>query len=138
VYEPGELHVVSYKNDSPWANASVRTTGPAAAVKLTADRGSISADGKDLLYVTADVVDAAGLVVPTADNVIELSVSESGQIVATDNGDPADLVAFPSASRKAFSGKALAILKGMVGDGMIHVSALSVGLSEGEVSVGVS
>jgi beta-galactosidase len=84
------------------------------------------------------VVDAAGLVVPTADNVIELSVSESGQIVATDNGDPADLVAFPSASRKAFSGKALAILKGMVGDGMIHVSALSVGLSEGEVSVGVS
>jgi beta-galactosidase len=138
LYEPGELHVVSYKNDSPWANASVRTTGPAAAVRLTADRESISADGKDLLYVTADVVDAEGLIVSTADNMIEFSVSGGGQIVATDNGDPADLVAFPSASRKAFSGKALAIVKGTGGDGTIRVSALSGGLSEGEVTVGIS
>jgi beta-galactosidase len=127
IYERGELHVVSYKDGNPWANASVLTTGPAAAVRLTADRESISADGRDLLYVTADVVDAEGLIVPTADNLIEISVSGAGQIVATDNGDPADLVAFPSTSRKAFSGRALVILKCAGGDGMIRVSALSVG-----------
>jgi beta-galactosidase len=138
VYEPGELHVVSYKDGSPWANASVRTTGPAAALRLTADRESISGDGKDLLYVTADVVDAEGIIVPTADDMIEFSVSGAGQIVATDNGDPADLVAFPSTSRRAFSGKVLAILKGNGGDGMSRVSALSGGLSEGEVTVGIS
>jgi beta-galactosidase len=138
VYEPGELHVVSYKDGNPWANASVRTTGPAAAVRLMADRESISGDGKDLLYVTADVVDAEGLIVPTANNMIEFSISGGGQIVATDNGDPADLVAFPSASRKAFSGKALAILKGAGRDGTICVSGLSDGLSEGEFIVGIS
>jgi beta-galactosidase len=138
IYERGELHVVSYKDGNPWANASVLTTGPAAAVRLTADRESISADGRDLLYVTADVVDAEGLIVPTADNLIEISVSGAGQIVATDNGDPADLVAFPSTSRKAFSGRALVILKCAGGDGMIRVSALSVGLSEGDVTVGIS
>jgi beta-galactosidase len=138
IYERGELHVVSYKDGNPWANASVLTTGPAAAVRLTADRESISADGRDLLYVTADVVDAEGLIVPTADNLIEISVSGAGQIVATDNGDPADLVAFPSTSRKAFSGRALVILKCAGGDGMIRVSALSVGLSEGDVTIGIS
>ena len=138
VYEPGELHVVSYKDGSPWANAAVRTTGPAVAVRLTADRESISADGKDLLYVTADVVDAQGLIVPTADNMIEFSVSGGGQIVATDNGDPADLLAFPSASRKAFSGKALVILKATGGDELIRLSGLSDKLSEGEVTVGIS
>jgi beta-galactosidase len=66
---------------------------------------------------------------------IEFSVSGGGQIVATDNGDPADLVAFPSASRKAFSGKALAIIKGTGGDGLIRVSGSSDGLSDGEVTV---
>jgi beta-galactosidase len=84
------------------------------------------------------VVDAEGLIVPTADNTIEFSVSSGGQIVATDSGDPADLVAFSSASRKAFSGKALAIVKGTGGDGMVRVSGLSVGLSEGDVTVGIS
>ena len=47
-------------------------------------------------------------------------------------------MAFPSASRKAFSGKALAIVKGMGGDGLIRLSGLSDGLSEGEVTVGIS
>lgn len=136
-YETGKLHVVSYKNGSPWANTSVSTTGPAAAVRLTADRKSISVDGKDLLYVTADVVDAEGAVVPTADNEIEFSVSGGGQLIATDNGDPADLSTFQNASRKAFSGKALAILKGTRGDKLISVSASSEGLVGGEVVVSV-
>ena len=135
LYEPGELHVVTYKDGSFWANTSVATTGSAATIKLTADRESISGDGKDLVYVTADVVDAEGRIVPTTDNEIEFSVSNSGQIVATDNGDPADLVAFPSTSRKAFNGKALAILKGTAHNDEIHVSASSDGLIGGKVIV---
>lgn len=135
LYEPGELYVVTYKDGSLWANSSVATTGPAAAIRLTADREAISGDGKDLVYVTVDVVDAEGRIVPTADDEIEFSVSSSGQIVATDNGDPADLVAFPSTSRKAFSGKALVILKGTAHNDEIHVSALSDGLIGGKVIV---
>ena len=107
-------------------------------MRLRADRESISGNGKDLLYVTADVVDAQGLIVPTAYNMIEFSVSGGGQIVATDNGDPADFLAFPSASRKAFSGKALVILKATGGDELIRLSGLSDKLSEGEVTVGIS
>lgn len=106
-------------------------------MRLTADRESISADGKDLLYITADVVDAQGAIVPTADNLIEFSVSHGGQIVATDNGDPADLLAFPSTSRKAFSGKAVAILKGTASDHLMSVSGTSEGLIGDEVTVNV-
>ena len=135
VYEPGELHVVTYKDGRLWANASVTTTGPAAAIRLTADREAISGDGKDLVYVTADVVDSEGRIVPTADNEIHFSVSNGGQIVATDNGDPADLVAFPSMSRKAFSGKALAILKGTVHNDGIRVSAASDSLIGDKVTI---
>lgn len=138
LYEPGELRVLSYKDGRPWANASVHTTGPAVAVRLTADRGSISGDGRDLVFVTAEVVDSEGMVIPTAGNEIEFSVSGGGRAVATDNGDPADLVAFPSERRRAFSGKALAILKGTGDGGVMRVVGLSDGLDGGEVTVGVS
>jgi len=48
------------------ASEEVKTAGAAAKVVLSADRSSISADGKDLAFVTADIQDADGLFVPTA------------------------------------------------------------------------
>jgi beta-galactosidase len=134
-YEPGELHVVSYKAGKFWAEATVRTTGSAVYLRLTADRQSISADGVDLSYITADVLDSQGSVVPTANPEIEFSVSGSGEIIATDNGDPADLVAFPSTNRKAFSGKALAVVKALKKNGTISVVAKSEGLTSGEITL---
>ncbi|CAD0017716.1 unnamed protein product [Aureobasidium pullulans] len=134
-YEPGELHVVSYKAGKLWAEATVRTTGPAVSLRLTADRQSISADGVDLSYITADVLDSQGSVVPTANPEIEFSVSGSGEIIATDNGDPADLVAFTSTNRKAFSGKALAIVKASKRNGTISVVAKGEGLTSGEITL---
>lgn len=48
---------------------------------------------------------------PEASNNISFSISGPAEIVATDNGDPSDLVAFPSKERKAFSGMALVIVR---------------------------
>jgi beta-galactosidase len=89
----------------------VQTTGSPAKLVLQAERKKISADGKDLLYVTAMVQDKKGLTVPLADNAIHFDISGPGEIVATDNGDPTDLIAFPSHDRKAFNGLALAIIR---------------------------
>jgi beta-galactosidase len=110
-YQPGELKVVAYKNGKRWARDSVQTTGSPAKLVLQAERKKISADGKDLLYVTAMVQDKKGLTVPLADNAIHFDISGPGEIVATDNGDPTDLIAFPSHDRKAFNGLALAIIR---------------------------
>src|SRR3989454_3049546 len=54
-YEPGEVKVVAYKNGKKWATDVVKTTGPAAKLLLQADRGKITADGKDLSFVTVTV-----------------------------------------------------------------------------------
>ena len=110
-YQPGELKVVAYKNGKRWAKDEVRTTGEPAKIVLTAERKKISADGKDLLYVTAMVEDKKGLTTPLADNAIHFDISGPGEIVATDNGDATDLTAFPSHDRKAFNGLALAIIR---------------------------
>lgn len=45
----------------------LRTAYPAHAVRLTADRTSLPADGRSLVFVTAEIVDAHGTVVPDAE-----------------------------------------------------------------------
>jgi beta-galactosidase len=56
-YEPGELKAVSYKEGEPWAETVIRTTGCPASIQAEADREIIRADGKDLAFITVQVVD---------------------------------------------------------------------------------
>jgi beta-galactosidase len=111
VYEPGELRVVSYKDGKKWATDAVRTAGEASRLRMQADRSHIRSDGKDLAFVTVRVVDSRGVLVPVANNDISFEISGPGEIVATDNGDPADLRSFAAMERKAFSGMALVIVR---------------------------
>src|SRR5690606_39241341 len=89
----------------------METTGDAAKLQLYADRSTIDADGKDLSFITVEITDREGRMVPRANHEIEFSIEGPGEIVATDNGDPTDLVAFPSRVRKAFNGLALVIVR---------------------------
>lgn len=98
----GVLRAVAYKNSAQWAVDSRRTAGDAAALNVTVDRASIAGDGVDLAYVTVAAVDANGTVVPRASHTVIFSVSGPGRFVASDNGDPTDMTAFPSTSRKVF------------------------------------
>jgi beta-galactosidase len=138
VYQPGRLRVVTYKNGRKWATDSVRTAGPATRLQLTADRSSLSGDGEDLVFITADVLDSGGALVPNGDSLISFSISGPGEIVATDNGDQGDLTAFPSTQRKAFSGKALAIVRAKPGRSRrVTIRAHAHGLRDSEVTLKV-
>lgn len=111
IYEPGELKAIAYKNGEKWTEEIVNTTGEAVSIKATADRNKISSDGKDLAFVALDIVDENGSTVPKASNVLNFRIEGNAEIVATDNGDPTDLSSFKLASKKAFNGKCLVIIK---------------------------
>ena len=111
VYAPGELRVVTYKNGKLWAENEMKTTGAASSLALRSDVQVIKSDGTDLAFVTVRVEDSNGWMVPTAKNSLKFRIEGAGEIVATDNGDAADLTAFPSHERKAFNGLCLVILK---------------------------
>ena len=135
-YEPGELRVVVYKNGKEWATESVKTAGAAAKLLLTPDRLTIVNDGKDLSFITLKVADADGQMVPRSMSLIHFEVSGPGEIVATDNGDPTDMTAFPSKDRNAFNGLALVIVRAKRGqNGSITVIAKSDGLTEAKAIV---
>jgi len=114
----------------------MRTAGNASQMDLKPDRATISADGRDLSFVTLTVQDNNGIMVPRADNLIRFSVSGPGEIIATDNGDPTNLVSFPSHEREAFSGLALVIIRSKSHEsGQITITAKSPGLKEAQVVV---
>ncbi|MEE1650214.1 beta-galactosidase GalB [Brachybacterium sp. J144] len=135
VYEPGEISVLVTRDGRPWAEDSRRTAGPARALVLEADRSAIEGDGRDLSFVTVRVVDAQGIEVPTADHAITVEVTGDAELAATDNGDPTDLVAFPSPMRRAFSGLALAIVRGTGRGGTARVRASADGLHGAELEI---
>ena len=134
VYEPGELRVVAYRQGRVWATATTKTAGAAAALALAPDRSVLHADGQDLVFVTARVVDKDGLSAPRAEDRIQFSIEGPGEIVATDNGDATSFEPFPSHARKAFSGQALVIVRARRGEaGTITLRARADGLQAADV-----
>lgn len=135
-YEPGQLVVQAYRGGRPWATDTVVTTGPAAALVASADRAAIAADGLDLSFVSVAIADSAGCCVPRTCNRVSFEVSGPGVLVATDNGNPMDMDALTSAERNAFSGRVMAVVRGIPGQsGTITVTARSQGLAPASVSI---
>jgi beta-galactosidase len=135
-YQAGELKVVAYKNGKIWAEETVKTTDRAAKLLATADHSEIKSDGEDLAFVTVKIADKNGLMVPNANNKISFSIEGQGEIVATDNGDPANLVSFASHERESYNGLALVIIRAKKGNkGKIKLTVTSNGLDKAVIEI---
>ncbi len=136
VYAPGELRVVAYRKGAKWAEATRRTAGTAARLDLAADRATIRADGQDLSFVTVQVSDARGDLVPRSDHLLRFTVEGAGDLVAVDNGDPTSFTPFQGREMKAFNGLCLAIIRTRPGErGAIRVRVESSGLPPATVEL---
>lgn len=134
IYEPGELKVIAYKNGKRWAEDIVKTTDQPFRIKMSADRQTIRADGKDLSFITVQLKDKNGLPVPDANNNLTFSIEGPGEIVATDNGDPTSLISFVSLERPAFNGLCLVIVQSKQNkSGTIRLKAESKDLKEASI-----
>lgn len=135
-YQAGELKAVAYKNGRIWTEETVKTTDKAVKLLATVDRSNIKSDGEDLSFITVKITDKNGLMVPDANNKINFKIEGLGEIVATDNGNPANLVSFASHERAAFNGMALAIIRANKGDkGKMKLIITSDGLDKAVVEI---
>lgn len=136
IFEVGELRAIAYKNGKVWKEEITKTTSKPAKLVVSVDRDKISANGKDLSYLTVKVVDENGLFVANANNEIEFSVNGVGELIATDNGDPSDMTEFPSLKRNAFNGLALGIIRSLNNEhGTIKVTVKSLGLASSSLEI---
>jgi len=137
-FSAGTLRAVGRRGGTVAASDSVRTAGTPARILLTPDRTSISADGEDLVFITADILDASGIINPRAGNTVTFSLTGAGTIVGVDNGNSLDHSAYKTNVRQAFNGKCLAIAQAGTTTGTITVTASSGSLTPDTVVISVS
>jgi beta-galactosidase len=134
-YTPGTLKAVGMRGDWAVAESVLATVGNAAALRVTADRTVVQADGQDLSYLVVEAVDANGRLQPHADQELQFSLSGPGVIAAVGNGDAQDGASYQGDRRKLFQGRALVVVRTTKQSGPITVKASTPGLSDGSATI---
>ena len=133
IYAPGEVKAVAYdEKGNIVAENVVRTATEPHHIMLTADKSKIDADGNDLVYVTATVVDKSGTACPHFNDRLYFSVT-NGELLATDNGDPRETESFARPDKRCLSGSCVACIRSVFGEkGKIKISVKGDNLNDAE------
>jgi beta-galactosidase len=126
-FAPGELTAVASRGGVEVARDTLRTAGAPHALRVTPNRFALPADGHALSYVTVEVVDRNGVVVPSAHDAIHFEV-RGGVLAGVDSGRQDSAERYQSHDRAAFGGKALAIVRSDGRPGPITITAAAAGL----------
>ena len=139
IYEPGEVKVIAYdESDQPVEEKIIRTAGAPDHLVLTANRSDLTADGEDLAYLTVQVADKDGNIVPTDSRRVKFNVSGAGEFEATANGDPTCLLPFQNPEMDLFSGAATAIVRSDSKPGTLTVKASAKGVKPATMQIRVN
>ena len=129
VYEPGVVKVVAYdEKGNAVAEKEIRTAGRPHHLVLTPDRTELTANGKDLAFVTVQAVDEAGNPCPLADNALNFEVSGAGEYRAACNGDATSTELFHLPTMKLFNGQLVVIVRTHEQPGEITLTVSGKGL----------
>ena len=134
-FEAGTVKSVSRKAGKVVLEKEIKTAGAAAQLVAKADRSTIAADGEDLSFITVDVTDENGILVPDAMNQIQFEISGNAKIVGVDNGNPVSHESMKGTSIKAFYGKCLVVVQAGEKSGDVVLTAKADGLKESKVKI---
>ena len=88
-----------------------------------------------MAHVTFDIVDSAGVIVPTANHRVSLAVT-GGDVLVIDNANLQDLEPYSKETRQAFNGRGLAYVRSAQ-PGQMTVRASAPGLREASLTITV-
>jgi beta-galactosidase len=120
---PYEAGVVEAVTDN--GRTSLTTAGEAARLRLTADRTVIAADGQDLSFITVEVVDREGRVVPEAAIPCTVKVSGQGLLMAAASADLKDFEPTTSPQVTTWKGRAIIVVRSARKAGTAKVTVAS-------------
>jgi len=120
-YEPGAIEARGFRKGTLILTQRRETTGPAASIRVTADRTEIDADAQDVAMLKVEALDSHGRPVPIAGNQITFKVSGPGKLIGVGNGDPNCQESDKGSSRSLFNGLAQAIIQSTRSAGPIRI-----------------
>lgn len=137
-YEPGEVKVVAYDTTGNKAAEKImRTAGKPHHIILTSNSETLNADGDDLAYITVQIADKDGNIIPTDSRRVKYTVSGSGTFEATANGDPTSLMPFQNPEMDLFSGASTAIVRSSKESGDLTFTATAKGVKPATITIKV-
>lgn len=135
-YEPGTVRVVAYdKEGNAVAEKEMHTAGRPHHIELSADRTVLTADGKDLSFITVKVVDKDGNLCPDASHLVRFKVKGAGTYRAAANGDATCIHQFHLPEMPLFNGMLTAIVQAGEMPGEIIFEASAKGVKGGKMKL---
>jgi len=119
------------------ATYELRTAGAPAKINVAPDRNFLRATWDDVVHVTATVVDANGVLIPTASDLITFKLTGPGIIAAVDSGNNTSHEPFQASDRRAYQGRCFAMIKASANKGRITLVASAPGLTAASVAIDV-
>jgi beta-galactosidase len=126
-YQPGLLKAIATDGGTEVASDTLRTAGKPAKIALLPDRKSIGTNFDDVTNIEIQLLDDNGTIVPTAADLLKVTITGPGKILGLDSGNVMSTERFQATERKAYQGRALAIVRA-TGPGKIILTADAEGL----------
>ena len=136
IYQPGQIKVIGYDFcGDPVAEKVIKTAGEAHRVELSCDRDVIAADGDDLCYVTATVVDKDGTPCMKEQR-LTFSVSGNVEFLTTDAGDQRETESFYRPDKMTLGSRLVACVRSIKGvTGEVTINCGGEGLITGSITI---
>ncbi len=111
-YQPGTLKAVGVNEQGVEVETQIlRTSGKAAAIRLTSDGNKLTAGEEDVCFVTVELVDKEGIRVQDAEQELRFEVKGAATLLATGSADLKDTVSYTASTRKTYKGMAMAVVR---------------------------
>jgi len=123
-WQPGTLTV-----EGEGASDTLHTAGAPAEVRVTCDRDTLAADGRDAAHLEARLHDADGHRVRHAEATIHFAINGPARLLGVDNGAATSVQPYQNESLVTHEGRALAIVQAAYDVGEIEVSVSGAGLA---------
>ena len=134
-FEAGTIKAIGKNNGKIVAQEEQTSAGKPAKIILTKSIPTLANNWDDVTFITATIVDEKGIRCANADNQIKFTITDSGKIIAVDNGNIINHDGYQGPATRAYQGKAIAIVKATKDSGTITIKAESEGLGQGSIPI---
>lgn len=129
-YAPGTLRA-----EADGQQVELQTAGEPVAIRLTADRTQLQADGQDLAFITIELLDKHGHVNPTASEQLTATVKGSATLQAFGNADIKDEDSYSDRTHRTWHGRALLVVRSNGKRGSATITVEGKGLKKRSLTI---
>jgi beta-galactosidase len=111
VYTPGNLEAVAYSGGKKAGRFVIATADQDVSLSLVCDRDTLNLGCGDLAYIGIALTDKNGVVNPSIEKKLRITVEGAGVLQGFGSGNPVTEESYTDAEHTTFDGRALAVIR---------------------------